>query len=270
MLMIAGLGCQAATLDFETINGAIPVEGMTISNQFQPYYGIQFRRRGATTKFPVIAKFGPPEAAFHLDNGTEDILAETNAAIFGQFFLTDDAQGGHSGKGIILDFDAPVSQASGYIFDIDGTEKVTVVAYADTNGTSQLGSLVFTNDMSNTGDGHATLWSFSRPTKDILRIDIQTSSTTGSAPNGINVGYDNFSSDYTPPPQSPAILSLRMYPGLTIRGDVGRPYRIEYTENLGSTNWVALTNIFLPASPWLFTDTTTSAPNRFYRAVGIP
>jgi hypothetical protein len=264
MLMVAGLGCQAATLDFETINSVIPIEGTAISNQFRAHYGIRFRRRNAANEFPVIAKFGPPEAAFHSNGGADDTLTETNVSAFGGFFLTDDAGSASSGSGIILDFDAPVSQASGYIFDIDGNDVVTVAAYADSAGSSQLAAQVFTDGMPSTGNGRATFWSFSHPARDIRRIDIITA---GPAPR--NVGYDNFSSDYTPSAQTPAMLGMRMCPGLTIQGDVGRPYRIEYIENLSGTNWVALTNIFLPSSPWLFIDTTTTSPNRFYRAVGI-
>ena len=199
-----------------------------------------------------------------LNNGADDKLTVTNASDFGDFFLTDDAGSGSSGNGIILDFVGPVSQASGYIFDIDGNETVTVVAYSDSNGVSPLESIFFANGMPGTGDGQAALWSFSHPTKDIRRIDIAVSA-------GAGVGYDNFASDYVPPPQTPPTLGLQLYPGLTIQGDVGRPYRIEFADGVNSTNWQVLTNFFLPASPHLFFDTSpANSAHRFYRAIPIP
>src|SRR5687768_1500306 len=81
----------AATIDFETINGAIPFEGMLISNQFQPYYGITFRRAGgAAIPWPIIARLDSPQTAFDRDGGNaDDTPVTTNATIAGQFFLTD-------------------------------------------------------------------------------------------------------------------------------------------------------------------------------------
>ncbi|HMJ64653.1 MAG TPA: hypothetical protein VK615_04815, partial [Candidatus Binatia bacterium] len=118
----------------------------------------------------------------------------------------------------------------------------------------------------NTGDGVGTFWSFSRVTNDILRIEI-----TRSGP----AGYDLISSNYTPPPARAATLGLRMYPALTILGDRGRPYRIEYADKLdrglGSTNWHFLTTLFLQGSPYLFHDITTGpSAERYYRVVSVP
>jgi hypothetical protein len=263
LVLLTAFRPHAAMIDFEAINGVTPVEGGTISNQFQAHFGISFRRVSSALKFPVIAQFGSPRAAFERDGGADDKLAVTNKSDYGEFFLTDDPESDTSGSGVILDFSAPVSQASGYIFDIDGKEKVTVVAYSDTNGVNQLDAQFFAGGMPGTGDGQAALWTFIRPTKDVRRIDIVTS--------GGGVGYDNFASDYLPPAQTPATLGIQIYPGLTIQGDVGRPYRIDYTDNLNSTNWHTLTNLFLPASPYLFYDSSpASQARRFYRAVGIP
>jgi hypothetical protein len=232
--------------------------------RLQAHCGISFRRRSPANTFPAIAKFGPPEAAFVMNGGADDQLNVTNAGDCGQFFITDDPASGTCGDGIILDFDAPVSQVSGCIFDVDSDETVTVEAFSDSSGTNRLASQTFTKGMPNTGDGKVTGWSFSRPTSDIRRIDI---ALTG----GGGVGFDNFASDYTPPPQTPATLGLKTYPGLTIQGDVGRPYRIDYTESLNGTNWIGLTTLFLPSSPYLFVDTNaTTSAQRFYRAVAVP
>ena len=64
-----------------------------------------------------------------------------------------------------------------------------------------------------------------------------------------------------------SLLSLNMYAGLTIVGQSGGTYQIDYKNNLSATNWTSLTNIVLPSSPYLFIDTTSpSSASRFYRA----
>jgi len=64
-------------------------------------------------------------------------------------------------------------------------------------------------------------------------------------------------------------LAIALYPGISIYGQVGRSYRVEYTNSLGSTNWSVLTNVTLPKSPFLIFDpTSTGNPTRFYRSVG--
>jgi hypothetical protein len=65
-------------------------------------------------------------------------------------------------------------------------------------------------------------------------------------------------------------LSVDLYPGITLIGNVGQAYRIDYTTRLPTTNWIPLTYITLPTSPYLFFDTFSSrSTNRFYRAVQI-
>lgn len=68
-----------------------------------------------------------------------------------------------------------------------------------------------------------------------------------------------------------SVVGINMYAGLNIYGSVGANYRIEFVNNLSSTNWQTLTNITLPASPYLQID--TDSPNnvqRFYRAILLP
>jgi hypothetical protein len=67
-------------------------------------------------------------------------------------------------------------------------------------------------------------------------------------------------------------LSIHMpsgYAGITVTGPVSNFYTIEATTNLASTNgWVGLTNVVLPASPWLYVDyASPGMARRFYRAV---
>lgn len=269
LFLLMTVNGSTATINFELVNGTVPFEGMAISNQFQAYYGVTFRRAaGASEPWPAIARIGEPRAAFDR-NGTNanDTVRPENAAAIGQFYLTDNAADTSAESALIIDFDAPVSQASGYILDIDAAEQVTVSAYADSTSTNALESRVFTNDSPGTGDGVATFWSFSRPARDIRRIEID--------PASAKMGYDLFSSNYMPPPAGPTRLVLRTYPGLTIEGDVGRPYRIDYADKLdrtpSGTNWHVLTSLFLPHSPYLYMDLSpASSPERYYRAVALP
>jgi hypothetical protein len=268
LLAMVGLA-PAATIDFEVIKGAVPFEGMAISNQFQPYHGISFRREaGASVGWPVIARLGAPQTAFDRNgSAVDDTPIAAHAGIVGQFFLTDTVGPQSSDFNLILDFEAQVSEVSGYLIDVDGGEVVVIRVYADGSTTNALETLVLDANSPGTGDGAATFWSIARPARDIRRVEID--------PFGIGIGYDGFSSDYEPPPASPAVLSLRLHPGITIEGDVDRPYRVEYADKIDrtptTTNWHLLTNIFLPRSPYFLVDPTpASPPERYYRALSVP
>src|SRR5713101_2047105 len=61
------------------------------------------------------------------------------------------------------------------------------------------------------------------------------------------------------------------YPGLTITGTVGGSYPIQYVNALSDlNNWVTLTTLTLPSSPYLFMDSTApDVPQRFYRETNV-
>jgi formylglycine-generating enzyme required for sulfatase activity len=72
--------------------------------------------------------------------------------------------------------------------------------------------------------------------------------------------------------QTPPVLDLQLYAGLTITGAVGTVYSIEYVTDLAQTNnasaWRCLEFLQLPASPYLWADKSSPATGRrFYRAV---
>lgn len=251
---------SAATIDFEQINAATPIEGMVISNQFEAYYGVSFRTPNG---WPVIARVGWPQAAFDRSGANEsDTVRSTQTDLIDQFFLVD----GAPSETIIIDYRAAVSLVSGLILDIDANEQITISAYADSTTTNALVSTLITSDTPNTGDGLATYWSISRPSRDIRRIEFVERGP---------MGHDLLSSDYTPSAAPPATLGVAMYPGITIRGAIGRPYGIDYADKLDrtpiTTNWHRLTNFFLPRTPYLFFDlTATNSAERYYRAVNLP
>jgi formylglycine-generating enzyme required for sulfatase activity len=75
--------------------------------------------------------------------------------------------------------------------------------------------------------------------------------------------------------QTPLVLDLQLYAGLSITGAVGTVYSMEYVTDLGPTNnasaWRCLEFLQLPASPYLWADKSAPATGRrFYRAVEFP
>src|SRR6185369_10426048 len=69
--------------------------------------------------------------------------------------------------------------------------------------------------------------------------------------------------------QTPPALELQLYAGLSITGVVGAVYSVEYATDLAQTNsWQCLEFLQLPASPYLWVDSSVAATRqRFYRAV---
>src|SRR5437762_13669099 len=61
-------------------------------------------------------------------------------------------------------------------------------------------------------------------------------------------------------PRDPSSLTLQLYPGLTIAGQIGYTNRVEYTTDPSVTNsWTPLTNFVLSSTPFFFVDLTSPA-----------
>src|SRR5258708_19372 len=70
--------------------------------------------------------------------------------------------------------------------------------------------------------------------------------------------------------QTPPVLGIQLYPGVTITGAVGSVYAIQATTDLSNTNgWTCAALVQLPATNYIWADTSKSASTgqRFYRAV---
>ncbi|MGA2853150.1 MAG: LamG-like jellyroll fold domain-containing protein [Verrucomicrobiota bacterium] len=64
------------------------------------------------------------------------------------------------------------------------------------------------------------------------------------------------------------LINIQLYAGIAISGPVGTNYEVSYRADLDNSNWITLTNLALPNSPYLFIDTTSPAINhRFYRVL---
>jgi hypothetical protein len=72
--------------------------------------------------------------------------------------------------------------------------------------------------------------------------------------------------------QSLSFSAPKFYAGMTLAGTVGQQFRVDYADvvNAGTTNWLVLTNIALPSSPYLVMDPNSPGKTmRFYRAVPL-
>jgi hypothetical protein len=68
-----------------------------------------------------------------------------------------------------------------------------------------------------------------------------------------------------------SFLAIQNYAGIKLLGVVGRTYRIEATPVSGPVNWQTLTNMVLPASPYIWIDYgSPAAGQRLYRAAELP
>lgn len=64
-------------------------------------------------------------------------------------------------------------------------------------------------------------------------------------------------------------MELALYPGLTISGEIGGTYQIQFRTNLADLQWQLLKEVTLTQSPWLYLDTeaTSTGERRFYRII---
>jgi hypothetical protein len=117
--------------------------------------------------------------------------------------------------------------------------------------------------------------------------------TTNFAVSGITFQHYNFGSEFanltnllvtagaldnlvTRVPSIPPVLKIGRYSynsdswmTLEARGTIGFPYRLEYKEDLATTNWITLTNF--EASYFQVDHVTTDLPDRrFFRVVELP
>ena len=223
---LAGAPAGAYLIDFETIPGASPVEGMPITNQWAAAYATTFSQEGGDP--PLLAQVGSPQVAFRgpPGNTTEDTPAPGQD--IGNFFLADNPTG-PAPLTLLLSFGVPMAQVAGELIDVDvsalyGPEAFTIEARGDHD--QVLESIDVVGGQPGTGDGIATPWSFSHIAADIFSVRIAYS---GEKPVNVGVGFDNFSlfSPLIPTPEptplagfalvGAAALSLRRARGSAMR-----------------------------------------------------
>lgn len=181
-------------LDFENIEGMNLFEGAEISNQFEASFGLTFSLEGGG--FPVLAEVGGsfPAAfgsAFGNGNDTPD---PQDAALIGQFFLTDDGVlAGLESPPVILDFATAIDSFAGCILDMDFGEIFRIEAYGE------FGDLILEDSIMagdpNTGDGRATCWGFNLGNCTGMVYQLKFSGERETA-GAFGLGLDNFSFCY--------------------------------------------------------------------------
>jgi hypothetical protein len=76
---------------------------------------------------------------------------------------------------------------------------------------------------------------------------------------------------YTSLPGLASTLNIALFAGFNMTGTVGALYQIQSVTNAVSTNWVPVTNIVLPASPYFWLDPQpVNGLGKFYRAIAVP
>ena len=213
-----GMNSWAALIDFETVPGASPSEGLVVSDQFLASNGVSFSLSNGSN--PVLAEVGGPRTAFAgppSNTGDDNPVDGQN---IGSFFLTDDGSAaGLSSPALIVTYSAPTQAASGVILDIDFDESFTISLFDAAVGGNLLDAITINAGDVGTGDGIASLWSFMRPTADVLRIEFKGMRTASGA---FGLGFDNFDAQNAAAPVPlPAGLPL-LITGLAAFGFVSR------------------------------------------------
>jgi len=182
----------AGTVDFETIPGQTPAEGVVISDQYLVSQGMSFSLENGFSPMLVeiggntIGGFlGPQGAVF---NGANDNPAPGQSV--GNFYLADNNAIEMTGpSALIVSFAAPVARAGGVVLDIDSQESILIEAFDASD--ALLDSIVLAAGAPGTGDGIATGFGFSYLNDIIASLRI---SYTGQS---LWAGYvvDNFYSE---------------------------------------------------------------------------
>jgi len=69
----------------------------------------------------------------------------------------------------------------------------------------------------------------------------------------------------------PVLLSMDIYPGVTLTGTVGQTYRVEWSPLASGGTWTPVATVLLTNTTQLCVDTSSPCrTNRFYRAVQMP
>lgn len=133
------------------------MEGLAISQQYTPLFGLSFSLEDGTV--PILAEVGGAITAFGSSAGNDTPIP---ANAMGRFFLTDDGQlSGLFSPALILDFQVPIDSFAGCIVDIDFGEQFIIHARDEFDQIILADTI--TDGDPGTGDGLLSCWGFNLP-----------------------------------------------------------------------------------------------------------
>lgn len=199
VMLFAITPAHAVLINFESIPGESPYEGLSISDQFLATAGVSFSLEGGG--FPVLAEVGDPRTAF----GPSDTPAAGQD--IGSFFLTDTGSlSSDTPPAVIISYSTPTAIASGVLIDIDFNEGWTLEAFDSDQ--VLLDTITLNSGDPGTGNALATPWIFDHSTNDISSIRL-----SGIRPGGaglFGLGFDNFETGVVPEPCTALLLGVGM------------------------------------------------------------
>ena len=200
----------AAVIDFETVPGDTPSEGLQITNQFASAgvtFGLVDGLTGvAVAGGPVIARVGAPITAFDGGAFGDDGIDPVDQARIGDFFLTDD---GLTSTGIrnpilVVTYSVASSFFTADILDIDFSETFEIRAYDAVTGGNLLNTINLTTSSPDTNNGIATQVGYNHGSDAILRVEFEGQGNVTPSAGFFGLGFDNFDSGVTVDP-TPAV-----------------------------------------------------------------
>lgn len=118
------------------------------------------------------------------------------------------------------------------------------------------------------------LYDFSQPPVGDTVLDLSGSGHTGTLGGG-NFGGTKPEFVQNPPIETSALLDLQMLAAVTVNGEIGEKYTIQYVTDLAlannAANWTTVATVTLASRSFQYIDTTSAGQaKRFYRAVLAP
>ena len=232
--LLASSPTWAALIDFETTpGGGVPTDdgNLPVGSPYnvagvQVSFGFDLDSNGAVESDAVFEHAGldpgePPNGGFAGSSGT-DTADPGFAAQLGNWFLRSPLPGANFGKFVIqYTSSAPVTAASGEIWDIDGnqqagtTEQYTLQAFDSTN--ALLATIVSPLGVLDSAiaplDGQPWVFNFSGLSAGIDRIVV---TFTGTKPAGIGLAFNNFNPT-APEPTSATLAAAALAANLASR-----------------------------------------------------
>lgn len=185
----------------------------------------------------------------------DNTFGQTNVPPSAQSGVMTLAAGGHSAAALVAPPISVSTSPAGQAFTLGGAVLLSVTA----NGTGPLYYQWQVNGTNITGATNSTLAlaNLTATNAGAYRVVI-----TNAFRSAISTAADVY-----------FFGDLKLLAATVLAGSVGQQYRVDYADvvSVGTTNWLTLTNVTLPYSPFLVIDPNSAGrTQRYYRAVPLP